>query len=295
MTDLLELPTAASSPLTQRVMQPRFVSVDEALRDSVKVYHGFYSKRKFAGDLVVLVLLFMAGYSLLINRTPKGTDFNVTGAGLMLVSAAGIAYVVYELRRKKRIFILEDALAIERRFSSEVELIQWTDVAKLYCVDRTTRTQFYVLYFIPVGHSDYHRGWIKMTLGDGRQVAISNRVRDFSGMAQQIVCRTTAVQLMPCTQIVIEEGGTLDFDKFGLSNDGLVYKGKLIAWSDIQRVSLSHRGSLLFRTASRWRSPRFSLETIPNASLLLEMLPIFGVQVCARVLELSGRSIGSGA
>ena len=278
MTDLLELPTAASSPSTQRVIQPRFVSVEEAERDSVKVYHGYRSKRKSAGDLVVLVFVFLMGYSLLIARGLKATDDNVVGAVLMLIAAAGIAYVVYELSRKKRIFILEDALAIERRFSSEVELIQWTDVAKLYCVDRTTRTQFYVLYFIPVGHSDYHRGWVKINLVDGRKVAISNRVRDFSGMAHQIVCRTTAAQLMPCTQILIGEGGTLDFDKFGLSSEGLVYKGKLIGWSDIQRVSLSHRGALLFRTASRWRSPRFSLDTIPNASLLLEMLPILGVQ-----------------
>ena len=278
MTDLLELGTAASSPFAQRVVQSRFVSVEEAERDSVKVYHASRSKRKSAGDLAILFVMFMVGYSLLINRTPKGMDFNSFGAGLILTSAAGIAFVVYEHRRKKRVFILEDSLAIERRFSSEVELIKWTDVTKLYCVDRTTRTQFYVLFFIPMGHSDHHQGRIKLALVDGRQVVLTNRVRSFSDMANQIIARTTAVQLMPSAQFVLEGGGTLDFDKFGLSNNGLVFKGKLISWSEIQHVSLSRRGILSFRTGSRWRSPRFSLETIPNASLLLEMLPILGIQ-----------------
>ena len=148
MTDLLEFGTAASSPMTQRVMQSRFVSVDDAEADSAKIYHGSFSKRKAAAALVALAVLFMIGSS-----TPKA----VTGGGLMLLSAAGFAFVVYELRRKQRVFILDDSFAIERRFSSEVEQIKWTDVAKLYCLDRTTRTRFYV-WFIPVGHSDRHQG-----------------------------------------------------------------------------------------------------------------------------------------
>ena len=96
-------------------------------------------------------------------------------------------------------------------------------------------------------------------------------------MANEISCRTTAVQFLPCMQFVIEEGGTLDFGKFGLSNNGLVYKGKLLSWDDMQGISLSQRGILLFRTGRRWRSPRFTLETIPNASLLFEMFAILGV------------------
>jgi len=281
MTELLELGTVASSPLTQRVMQPRFVSVDDALRDSVQVFHGRCSKRLAAGALLALILMFMTGFSLLsVHGIARATDFKLTGAGLMLVSVTGIAYVVYELMRNQRVFILEDSFGIERRFSSEVELVNWTDVTKLYCLDRTTRTQFYVL-FIPVGGSNYHQGRLRIALADGRRLVITNRIRNFSDMANQFIFRTTSVQLMPCVQFVLEEGGTLDFEKFGLANDGLVYKGKLINWSDIQQASLSHRGVLLFRTPSRWRSPRFSLETIPNASLLLEMLTILGVQ-CVR-------------
>jgi len=205
----------------------------------------------------------------------------LAGAGLLLISATGIAYIVYELRRKQRVFILEDSFAIERRFSSEVEAVKWTDVAKVYCLDRTTRTRFYVLLFIPVGSSDRHQGRLRIELVDGRRLVITNRVREFSDMANQIISKTTAVQLAPSMQFVLEEGGTLDFDKFGLANKGLVYKGKLIDWSDIQGVSFSQRGSVAFRTPSRWRSPRFSLEAIPNASLLLEMLTILGVQ-CVR-------------
>jgi hypothetical protein len=75
------------------------------------------------------------------------------------------------------------------------------------------------------------------------------------------------------------DGGTLDFDKFGLTCQGLVYKRKLLPWNDIQQISLIRRGTLLFKTAKLWRSPRFSTDTLPNASLLLELLTMFGGEV----------------
>jgi len=271
MTELLELGTAASSPLTHRVIQSRFASVDDAVGDSIKIYHGGCSKRMAGGALLALVVLFFAGYNLLHVHSMRG-------AGLMLIGATGIAYVVYELRRNKRVFILDDSFAMERRFRSEVELIKWTDVTKLYCLDRTTTTRFYVLGFIPVGSSNYHQGRLTIVLVDGRRLVITNRVRNFSDLANQFIFRTTAVQLKPCAQYVLQEGGTLDFDKFGLASNGLVHKGKLINWDDIQGVSLNQRNVLSFRTPSRWRRPRFSLETIPNASLLFELLSMLGVQ-----------------
>jgi hypothetical protein len=75
------------------------------------------------------------------------------------------------------------------------------------------------------------------------------------------------------------DGGQLEFDKFGLTGEGLVYKSKLLAWNDIQRISLDRRGTLLFKMPKLWRSPRFSTETIPNVSLLLELLAMFGGDV----------------
>lgn len=114
---------------------------------------------------------------------------------------------------------------------------------------------------------------------DGREIVITNRVRNFSAMATQFVLRTKAAQLAACTKFLID-GATLDFDKFGLTSEGLVYKRKLLGWDDIQHISVNRRGTLLFKTAKLWLSPRFSIETLPNASLLLELVSTFGGEVC---------------
>jgi hypothetical protein len=97
-------------------------------------------------------------------------------------------------------------------------------------------------------------------------------------MANQFILRSKAAQLAPCAKFLID-GGTLDFDKFGINTEGLVYKQKLLYWSDIERISLDRRGTLLFKTPSLWRSPRFGTDKLPNASLLLELLPMFGREV----------------
>jgi len=84
--------------------------------------------------------------------------------------------------------------------------------------------------------------------------------------------------LAPCTNFLID-GGVLEFDKFGLKSDGLVYKGKQLDWGDIQRISLDRAGTLFFKTPKLWRSPRFSMHMLPNALLLLELLEMFGGDV----------------
>ena len=278
MTGLLETGTDASSPFASRVMQSRFISLEEAERDAIQVYYGSLTKRTLVNALVVLFFLFIMGYSAVNARAiAMATEFKVAGTVLLSICVAGLAYVVYEYRRKQRVFILEDSFAVERRFSFDVELMRWTDVAKLYCLDRTTETNVHI-YFVPVASSKAHQGKLRIVLVDGREIVITNRVRDFSAMATQFVGRTMAAQLAPCTTFLID-GGTLDFDKFGLTSEGLVYKRKLLGWSDIQRISLNRRGTLLFKTAKLWWSPRFSTDTLPNASLLLELLAMFGEKV----------------
>jgi hypothetical protein len=278
MSGLLETGTKLSSPFASRVVQSRFVSLEEAKRDAIRVYYGSLTKRTLVSALVALFFLFIMGYSAVNARAiAMATEFQVGGAVVLSVCAAGLAYVVYEYRRKQRVFILEDSFAVERRFSFDVELVRWTDVAKLYCLDRTTETKFYV-YFVPVTSSKHHQGKLRIMLVDGREVVLTNRVRDFSAMASQFVLRTKAAQLAPSTAHLID-GGKLNFDKLSLTGEGLVYKGKLLAWNDIQRISLDRRGTLLFKTAKLWRSPRFSTETIPNAALLLELLGMFAADV----------------
>ena len=78
---------------------------------------------------------------------------------------------------------------------------------------------------------------------------------------------------------LLDRRGSLDFDRFGLTSEGLVYKRKLLGWNDIQQISLNRSGTLLFKTAKLWRSPRFSMDVLPNASLLLELLAMFGGDV----------------
>ena len=195
---------------------------------------------------------------------------------ILCICAAVLAYAIYEYRRKQHIFILEDSFAIERRFRFDVELIRWADVARLYCVDRITETKVSV-YFIPVATSRAHRGKLRIVLVDGREIVLTNRVRDFSAMAAQFVLRTMAAQLAPPVAFLLD-GGTLDFEKFGLTSEGLIYRRKLLPWSDIERISLDRRGTLwfkTFKTAKLWWSPRFNTDTLPNAALLLELLPKF--------------------
>jgi hypothetical protein len=279
MNELSTTGTELVSPLAPRAVQSRFVSLEEAERDAIRVYYGSLTKRTLVSALVAFFFLFIMGYSAVNARAiAMEAEFKVGGAVVLSVCAMGVAYLIYEYRRKQRIFILEDSFAVERRFSFDVELICWNDVAKLYCLDRTTETTSYI-YLIPVATSKAHQGKLRILLLDGRELVITNRVRDFSSMATQFILRTQAAQLAPCARYLID-GGTLDFDKFGLTNEGLIQKRKLLPWSDIQRILLDQRGTLLFKTATRWRSPRFSTDTLPNAALLLELVSMFGGDVC---------------
>ena len=278
MTGLLEKGTDLSSPFASRVVQPQFVSLEDAERDAIQVYFGSLTKRSLVSALVALFFLFIMGYGAVNARAiAMATEFKLAGAVLLFIFAVGLAYIVYEFRRKQRVFILEDSFAVERRLHFDVELIRWTDVAKLYCLDRTMETNVHI-YFVPVASSKVHYGKLRIVLVDGREIVITNRVRDFSAMATQFVLRTKAVQLAPCATFLID-GGTLNFDTFGLTSEGLVYKGKLLGWNDIQHISSNRGGTLLFKTAKLWRSPRFSMDRLPNASLLLELLGMFGSDV----------------
>ena len=141
MPELLETKPNLSSPPAPRVVQPRLVSLQEAERDAVQIYYGSLTKQSLINALVALFFLFVMGYSAAnAHGIAMATEFKIGGAVVLAICTAGLAFVVYEYRRKQRIFILEDAFAVERRFSFDVELVRWTDVAKLYSLDRTTET-----------------------------------------------------------------------------------------------------------------------------------------------------------
>jgi hypothetical protein len=204
MTGLLAKGTKAPSPLGSRVVQSRFISLEEAEREAIHVYYGSLTKRTLFSALVALFFLFLMGCSAVnAHAIAMATEFRIGGAVVLSICAVVLAYVVYEYRCKRRVFILEDSFAVERRFNFDVELIRWTDVAKLYCLDRTTETKFYI-YFVPVTGSKVHHGKLRIVLVDGREIVITNRVRDFSAMATQFILRTQAAQLAPCTAFLID-------------------------------------------------------------------------------------------
>jgi hypothetical protein len=278
MAELLETRTTAASPFASREVQSRFTSLEEARHDAIKVYYGSLTGRTLICVLVALFFLSIMGSSAVNARgIAMAGEIRTAGTVILCICAAALAYVVYEYRRKQHVFIFEDSFALERRFRFDVELISWTDVARLYRIDRTTETKVSV-YFVPVATSKVHRGKLRIVLVDGRQIVITNRVRDFSAMAMQFACRTMAAQLRPAVAFVIGSG-MLDFDKFGLTSEGVVHRRSLLPWSDIERISLNRRGTLLFKTAKRWWSPRFNTDTLPNVALLLELLSMFGGEV----------------
>src|SRR5262245_31999766 len=181
MTELLETGINASSPFASRATQPRFISLEEAERDAIQVFYGSLTKQTLVTALVTLIFLFIMGYQ---ARNAPTTGSQVAGTVLLFLCVGGLSYVVYDYRRKQRIFILQDSFAVERRFSFEVELIRWADAAKLYCLDRTTEMKHYI-YFVPVSTTKVHHGKLRVVLVDGREIVITNRVRDFSAMATQ--------------------------------------------------------------------------------------------------------------
>src|SRR5262245_4196887 len=123
MTGLLQTRNDALSPFAARAVQSRFISLEEAERDAIQVYYGSLTKRALVNALVALFFLFMMGYSAVNARAiAKATEFQVGGAVVLSICAAGLAYVVYDYRKKQRVFILEDSFAVERRLNSEVEL-----------------------------------------------------------------------------------------------------------------------------------------------------------------------------
>src|SRR5688572_11764389 len=243
MSGLLDTQTGLSSPFASRDVQSQFASLEEARHDAIKVYYGSLTRRTLVCVLVALLFLAIMGYNAVGARgIAMAGEIKTAGTVIMCICAAALAYVVYEYRRKQHVFILKDSFAIERRFRFDIELIRWTDVARLYCVDRTTETKVSV-YFIPVATSKAHRGKLRIVLVDGRQIVLTNRVRDFSAMAAQFALRTMAAQLAPAVAFLLD-GGTLDFDKFGLTSEGIIHRRKLLPWSDIDRISLNRRGTL---------------------------------------------------
>jgi hypothetical protein len=275
MTGLRDTATGPSSPFAAREVRSEFTSLEEARQEAVKVFHGSLTRRTLVTVVVALLFLAIMGYNAVgAHGIAMAGEIKTAGAVILCLCAAALAYVVYEYRRKQHIFILKDSFAIERRFRFDVELIRWTDVARLYCVDRITETKVSV-YFIPVATSRAHRAKLRIVLMDGRQIVLTNRVRDFSALAAQFVLRTMAAQLAPAVAFLLD-GGTLDFDKFSLTSEGLIHRRTLLPWSDIERISLNRRGTLLFKTPKLWWSPRFNTDTLPNSALLLELLPKFG-------------------
>lgn len=277
MIGVAETETSLSSPFASRAVQSQTISLEEAQRDAIQIYYGSLTNQIFISAFVAAFFLFIMGYAVLSTRAGAANHKVMAAVGLS-VCAAGFALVIFEYRRKQRVFILRDSFALERRFSFDVELIPWRDVAKLYALDRTTETKVSV-YFIPVATNKFHEGTLRIVLVDGREITLTNRVRDFSAMATQFVLRTHAAQLAPCTQFVMD-GGRLDFDKFRLTSEGLVYKHKLHGWNEIQSISLDHRGTLSFKTPDMWLAPRFNTSEFPNAALLQSLLTVFWGDVC---------------
>jgi hypothetical protein len=252
--------------------------LDDAQQAAEIVYYGRTSRRKLIAVVVALFWLLMVASAVPGLAGPQErTRFRLARAVLMTIGVAGITAVGYEWRRKSRLFVFDDGFALQRLFTREVEVIAWTDVAKVYCLDKTRTTQCYVA-FIPVASSTNHQGKLRILLVDGRQLVITNRFREFSELAYQFRARSAAVQLLPYAKFVMEAGGVLDFDKFRISAEGLTLKRKQIAWPEIQQVSLNRGGVVLFRTKKTWWAPRFRVETIPNTTLLFQLLSLFGVQ-----------------
>jgi hypothetical protein len=281
MPGLLETGANLSSPFASRAVQSRNVSLEDAERDAIQVYYGRLRTQTLVNALMALCFLSILGVAVACIR-PVGNapDVRLGGWVVLYCCAAALAYLVYEYRRKERVFLLEDSFAVERRFSSDVELIRWTDVAKLYSLDQTTETKVSI-YFVPVSIGKVHHGKLRLVLVDGREIVLTNRVRDFSAMAEQFALRATAASLESCARFLID-GGTLDFDRLGLKSEGLVYKRKSLGWNDIQRISLDASGTLSFKTPKLWRSPRFNASALPNALLLLKLLSMFGADVYER-------------
>lgn len=124
MPELLQPRTDLPSPFASRVVQSRFVSLEEAERNAVGAYYGSMTRRTLGAALVALFFLFWMGYAAVNARNiAMDMQFRVGGGVVLAVCAAGLAYLGYEYHRKQRIFLLADSFAIERRFSGEVELI----------------------------------------------------------------------------------------------------------------------------------------------------------------------------
>lgn len=277
MSGLIDAETSLSSPLASRPVQSETVSLEEAQREALHVYCGSMKTQTLVCTLVAIFFLFIIGYNAAIARNAS-TQVKLGGAAVLVGCAAALAYVIYEYKRKQRVFILKDSFGVEQRFSFDVELIPWTEIAKLYVLDRTKEIR-HSIYFIPVATSKTHQGKLRIVLVDGREIVITNRVRDFSAMATQFSLRTHAAQLAPCTSYVLD-GGQLDFDKFAVTSEGLIYKHKLHRWDEIPAISLDRRGILSFKSPNLWLSPRFSIDTLPNASLLLSQLSMHWGDVC---------------
>src|SRR5690349_15172339 len=107
MTGLSETETNLPSPFASRAVQSQTVSLEEAERDAVQVYYGSLTKQALVSVLVTIFFLFIMGYTAVSDRKAE-TKYKLGGAAVLTVCAAGLAFAIYEYRRKQRVFILND-------------------------------------------------------------------------------------------------------------------------------------------------------------------------------------------
>ena len=263
------------SPL--RAVQSQFTSLEEAEHDAIQVYHGSLTRRTLVSVLIVLFFISIMGTAPLTYAGPQRRVVQAAGVAILCICAAVLAFVDYEYRRKQHVFILEDAFAVERRFRFDVELVRLTDVAKLYCIDRTTETKVYV-YFVPWSASKLHRAKLRIVLVDGREIVLTNRVRDFSAMAAAIRDSTMAAVIGPLDRLLdrrrharlrpvwhFERGPDLQTQAARLER----YRPHLV---EPPRHLVVQNGKAVVVTP-------INTDKLPNVALLLELLSKFGGEV----------------
>src|SRR5262245_29182571 len=108
MPELMEMGTTLSSPFAFRVVQPRIVSLQEAENDAIQTYYGSLTWQTLFSGLVAMIFIAIMGYNAVNDHSVDNTlAHRVAGYLVLIGCAAGLAYVIYEYRRKQRILILE--------------------------------------------------------------------------------------------------------------------------------------------------------------------------------------------
>lgn len=225
---------SGSRPLTE-------ISERVKLEDEESPHHYVRSKefpldtRRLAGLFLLFTLIAISFGYLHLNF---GSGFLFFASFFLIPSF----YYLMRLIRNRGLNVQISQNGFSYNSSQQRFFISWDEIDKVY-----EKKQKYSWNFIPVWN--IHN--LKITIGDGKTIALSRILSRFKELADIIQSAVTEHQL-PDALEEIANGGALDFDEFILTHQGIQHKEQFLPWHEVEKIMIYQARVQVRRTGKNW-------------------------------------------